>query len=67
MKRELMTDIMQQMLPYIDNAQLNQLRLVMEQTLFCYEVTDAGVIWKRTIVKNLYQCLELPNWLATRK
>ena len=39
MKEELMTEVMQQMLPYLDNAQLKQLRQVMEKTLFNYEVT----------------------------
>ena len=39
MKEELMTEIMQQMLPYLDNVQLKQLRQVIEQTLFHYEVT----------------------------
>ena len=43
MKEELMTEVMQQMLPYLDNAQLKQLRQVMEQTLFHYEVTGAKV------------------------
>ena len=41
MKDELMTEILQQMLPYIDNAQLKQLRQVMEQTLCHYDVTYA--------------------------
>ena len=40
MKQKLMTEIMQQMLPYIDNAQMKQLRQVLEQTLFHFEVTD---------------------------
>ena len=39
MKQELMTEILQQMLPYLDNAQLKQLRQVMEQALYHYEVT----------------------------
>ena len=39
MKQEMMAEVMQQMLPYLDNAQLKQLRQVMEQTLFHYEVT----------------------------
>ena len=34
MKEELITGVMQQILPYLDNAQLKQLRQVMEQTLF---------------------------------
>ena len=43
MKQKLMTEVMQQMLSYLDNAQLKQLRLVMEQTLFHYEVIGAEV------------------------
>ena len=43
MKQELMTEVMQQMLPYLDNAQLKQLRQVMEQTLFRYEVIGTEV------------------------
>ncbi|WOC31849.1 MULTISPECIES: site-specific tyrosine recombinase/integron integrase [Caproicibacterium] len=43
MKQELMTEVMQQMLPYLDNAQLKQLRQAMEQTLCHYEVTGAEV------------------------
>lgn len=43
MKNELITEVMQQMLSYLDNAQLKQLKQVLEQTLFHYEVTDTGV------------------------
>lgn len=39
MKQELITEVMQQMLPYLDNAQLIQLRQVMEQAFYHYEVT----------------------------
>ena len=39
MKQELITEVMQQMLPYLDNTQMKQLEQVMEQTLFHYEVT----------------------------
>ena len=41
MKEELMTTVMQQMLPYLDNAQLKQLRRVLEQTLFHYDIIGA--------------------------
>lgn len=41
MKEELITEIMQQMLPYLDNAQMKQLRQAMEQTLCHYDVTGA--------------------------
>nr|WP_300303742.1 site-specific tyrosine recombinase/integron integrase [uncultured Anaerostipes sp.] len=43
MKEELITGVMQQMLPYLDNAQLRQLKQVMEQILFHYEVTDVEI------------------------
>jgi len=43
MKQELMTEVMQQMLPYLDNSQLKMLRQVMEQALYHYEVTDTEV------------------------
>ena len=39
MKNELITEVMRHMLPVLDNAQLNQLKQVMEQTLFHYEVS----------------------------
>lgn len=43
MKNKLITEVMQHMLPYLDNAQLKQLRQVLEQTLFHYEVTDTDI------------------------
>ena len=41
MKNELITEVMQLMLPVLDNAQMKQLKQVMEQTLFHYEVSGA--------------------------
>ena len=41
MKQELIMEVMQQMLLYLDNAQLKQLRQVMEQALYHYEVSGA--------------------------
>jgi len=43
MKQELITEVMQQMLPYLDNTQLKQLRHVMEQALCNYEVMGSDV------------------------
>ena len=37
MKQELMNEVLQQMLPYLDNAQLKQLKQVLEFSLFNYE------------------------------
>ena len=39
MKKELITEIMQYMLSYLDNAQLMQLQKVMEHTLLRYEIS----------------------------
>ncbi len=39
MKEELMEEVMQHMLSYLDNAKMKQLRQVMEQALCRYEVT----------------------------
>lgn len=43
MMQELMMEVMQQMLPYLDNAQLKQQKQVTEQTFFHYEVTNSEV------------------------
>lgn len=43
MKEELMTEVMQQMLPYLDNAELKQLKIVMEQVLLHYDVTGVDI------------------------
>ena len=43
MKEELMTEVMQQMLPYLDNAELKQLKIVMGQVLFHYDVTSVDI------------------------
>ena len=40
MKQELMTEVMQHMLPYPNNAQLKQLKQVMEHALCHFEVTE---------------------------
>ena len=41
MKNELIKEVMQLMLPVLDNAQLKKLKQVMEQTLYNYEVSNA--------------------------
>lgn len=43
MKQELITEVMQRMLPYLDNAQLRHLRQTIEQTLCHYKVTNGDV------------------------
>ncbi len=42
MKQNLITDIVQAMLPYLNNAQTEKLQEVMQYTLFGYEITKAG-------------------------
>ena len=44
MKEKLITEVMQEMLPYLDNAQMKHLREVMGQALFRYEVTESKVL-----------------------
>lgn len=39
MKQQIITDVVQQMLPHLDNAQLKQLQKALEYTLFGYEIT----------------------------
>lgn len=41
MKEKLITEVMQEMLPYLDNAQMKQLREAMGQVLFHYEITES--------------------------
>ena len=43
MKEDFMTEIMQQMLAYLDNAQLKKLKQVMEQTLYSYEMIGMNI------------------------
>ena len=43
MKEKLITEVVQEMLPYLDNAQMKQLRDVMGRALFHYEVTERMV------------------------
>ena len=40
MREALIMEVMQKMLPYLDNAQLKQLRQTMEQTLYRFNVTE---------------------------
>ena len=40
MKEKLMTEIMQTMLPHLDNAKLVQLKQALEQTLSRYDVNE---------------------------
>ena len=41
MKNELITDIVQQILPYLDNSQTKKLQQVLEHALFQYEIIEA--------------------------
>lgn len=43
MKEQLISEVMQQMLPHLDNAQLKQLQQVMQQTLFHFDVVGAVI------------------------
>ena len=39
MKQQIISEVMQQMLPHLDNAQMQQLQKVLENTLFGCEIT----------------------------
>jgi site-specific recombinase XerD len=43
MKEKLVTEVMQEMLPYLNNAQMKQLREVLGQALFHFEVTESSL------------------------
>ena len=43
MKEELATDILQRMLPFLDNAQMKQLRQALESALVRYDVSEAAL------------------------
>lgn len=43
MKEELATDILQRMLPFLDNAQMKQLRQALESALARYDVSEAAL------------------------
>jgi integrase/recombinase XerD len=43
MKQKIMEDIVQQMLPYLDNAQLHKLQEVLEHSLFEYEIAGRTI------------------------
>lgn len=40
MKERMITDVLQHMLPYLDNSQLFQLRDALEHTLYKYEISE---------------------------
>ena len=42
MKEDVMMEIMQQMLTYLDNVQMRQLKLTMERVLIRYEISEAS-------------------------
>ncbi|WP_293726345.1 site-specific tyrosine recombinase/integron integrase [uncultured Phascolarctobacterium sp.] len=43
MKNELITEVLQQMLPYLDNLQTKQLQQVLDHALFQYEIVETGI------------------------
>ena len=52
MKRQIITDVVQQMLPHLDNAQLKQLQKVLECTLFGCDITNRKKKKQRMIIQN---------------
>ena len=42
MKQKLINDVVNDMLPYLNNAQMERLQTIMQHVLFEYEITDKG-------------------------
>ena len=61
MKQNLITDVIQGMLPYLNNAQTERLQEVLQHTLFDYEVNDKN--YGAMALK--YQCSyqQVRNWV----
>lgn len=58
MKQNLITDVIQGMLPYLNNAQVERLQEVLQHTLFDYEVTKTEMaIDKGMPIEQLQQLL----------
>ena len=54
MKQNLITDVIQGMLPYLNNAQTERLQEVLQYTLFDYEVTKIkNRTWKNLLVQRV--------------
>ena len=53
MKEELMKEVMQQMLPYLDNVKMKQLKIAMEQALFHYDVFGVNINQDKDDSKDL--------------
>lgn len=46
MKHEIITELLQQMIPYLNNVQVKQLQQVLEYTMFQYEVVENTIMQK---------------------
>ena len=55
MKEELMKEVMQQMLPYLDNVKMKQLKIAMEQALFHYDVFGVNINQDKDDSKDLIE------------
>ena len=57
MKQQIITDVIQKMLPHLDNVQLKQLQKVLEATLLDCEITEYSA---NTVLPHVY-LYELSN------
>ena len=46
MKHEIITEVLQQMIPYLNNVQAKQLQQVLEHTMFQYEIIENTIMQK---------------------
>lgn len=59
MKQNLITDVVQAMLPYLNNAQSEKLQEVLEHTLFDYEVTKNKDDEVKTVITQINKYVRL--------
>ena len=65
MKQNLITDVVQAMLPFLNNAQTEKLQEVLEHTLFDYEVTKNEkdeVISEQNLVESFLYAKKNGGW-----
>ena len=55
MKDQFITDVVQQMLPYLDNVQMKHLQEVMEQALFHFQARKGGGVMPTNTKENGFE------------
>ena len=66
MKQNLITDVVQEMLPYLNNAQTEKLQEVLQHTLFGYEVTTVEPDTEN-LEQDLVELLKILEWVVVQE